>query len=81
MSEHVTKNTEQEEVTLGMTFMGFLMGTAAISGIYFLPSLIIAVVDIVVKLQIKFNIFKARFGERISLSVCYIWDIVTSKNC
>lgn len=50
MSEHVTKNTEQEEVTLGMTFMGFLMGTAAISGIYFLPSLIIAVVDIVVKL-------------------------------
>ena len=47
MSEHVTKNKEQEEITLVNGFMGFLMITAAIYGLYFLPTLIITVVDIV----------------------------------
>jgi hypothetical protein len=49
MSEHVTKNKEQEEITLGNGFMGFLMISAAIYGLYFLPTLIITVVDIVVR--------------------------------
>jgi hypothetical protein len=47
MSEHVTKNKEQEEITLVNGFMGFLMITAAIYGLYFLPTLIITAVDIV----------------------------------
>ena len=47
MSEHGTKNKEQEEITPGIGFMGFLMLTAAIYGLYFLPTLMITVVDIV----------------------------------
>jgi hypothetical protein len=47
MSEHVTKNKEQKEITPGIGFMGFLMISAATYGIYFLPTLIMAVVDIV----------------------------------
>ena len=47
MSEHLTKNKEQEEITQGISIMGFLMITAAINGLYFLPTLIITVVDIV----------------------------------
>jgi len=47
MSEHVTKNKEGEEVTPGMAFMGFLMVTAAIYGLYFLPSLIMTAINIV----------------------------------
>ena len=34
MSEHVIKNNEQEKTTPGMAFMGFLMATAAIGGMY-----------------------------------------------
>jgi len=47
MSEHVTKNKEREEITPGIGFMGFLMITAAIYGLYFLPTLMITLVDIV----------------------------------
>jgi len=47
MSEHVRKNEKREEFSLGMTFMGFLMMFAAIYGLYFLPTLMITVVDIV----------------------------------
>ncbi|MFC1826965.1 hypothetical protein ACFLZQ_03430 [Thermodesulfobacteriota bacterium] len=47
MSEHVTKNKEQEEITPGSVFMGFLMISAAIYGLYFLPTLMITLVDIV----------------------------------
>jgi len=47
MSEHVTKNKEQEGITPGNVFMGFLMITTAIYGLYFLPTLIITLVDIV----------------------------------
>jgi hypothetical protein len=47
MSEHVTKNKEQEEITPGIYFMGFLMISAAIYGLYFLPTLMITLVDIV----------------------------------
>jgi hypothetical protein len=47
MSEHVTKNKEQEKITLVNGFMGFLMLTAAIYGLYFLPALIKTAVDIV----------------------------------
>ena len=47
MREHVTINKEQEEITPGSVFMGFLMITAAIYGFYFLPTLMITVVDIV----------------------------------
>ena len=47
MSENVAKNNEQKEITPGIGFMGFLMITAATYGLYFLPTLIIAVVDIV----------------------------------
>jgi hypothetical protein len=47
MSEHVTKNKEGEEITPGISVMGFLMITASINGLYFLPTLIIAVLDIV----------------------------------
>ena len=47
MSEHVTKNKEQKEITPGIGFMGFLMMFAAIYGLYFLPTLMITVVDIV----------------------------------
>jgi len=47
MSEHGTKNKEQEEITLVNGFMGFLVITAAIYGLYFLPTLTITAVDIV----------------------------------
>ena len=47
MSEHVRKNEKREDFSLGIGFMGFLMITAAIYGLYFLPTLIITVVDIV----------------------------------
>ena len=39
MSEHVIINKEKEGVTPGMAFMGFLMATATIGGIFFLPAL------------------------------------------
>jgi len=54
MSEHVTKNKEQEKITLVNGFMGFLMLTTAIYGLYFLPTLIITVVDIVPKMKFVF---------------------------
>jgi len=54
MSEHVTKSKEQEEITPGIGFMGFLMISAAIYGLYFLPTLIITVVDIVPKMKFVF---------------------------
>ena len=54
MSEHGTKNKEQEEITPGIGFMGFLMISAAIYGLYFLPTLIITVVDIVPKMKFVF---------------------------
>ena len=54
MSEHVTKNKEQEKITLVNGFMGFLMITTAIYGLYFLPTLIITVVDIVPKMKFVF---------------------------
>ena len=38
---------EQKEFTPEMAFMGFLMATATIGGIFFLPALIIMVVNIV----------------------------------
>jgi hypothetical protein len=47
MSEQVINKKERKEFTPDMAFMGFLMAAAAISGIYFLPSLIIMVVSIV----------------------------------
>ena len=47
MSEQVINKKEREEFTPDMAFMGFLMAAAAISGIYFLPSLIKMVVSIV----------------------------------
>jgi len=47
VSEHVIINKEKEGITPGMAFMGFLMATATIGGIFFLPALIIMVVNIV----------------------------------
>ena len=47
MSEQVIINKEKEGITPGMAFMGFLMATATIGGIFFLPALIIMVVNIV----------------------------------
>jgi len=47
MPEHVINNKKREEFTPGMAFMGFLMATATICGIYFIPSLIIMVANIV----------------------------------
>jgi len=40
MTEHVREIQEQEMVTLGMAFMGFLMGVGAILGIWFLSGLL-----------------------------------------
>ena len=54
MSEHGTKNKEQEEITLVNGFMGFLMITAAIYDLYFLPTLIITAVDIVPNMKFVF---------------------------
>jgi heme/copper-type cytochrome/quinol oxidase subunit 2 len=54
MSEHGTKNKEQEEITLVNGFMGFLMITAAIYGLYFLPTLTITAVDIVRNMKFVF---------------------------
>ena len=54
MSEHGTKNKEQEEITLVNGFMDFLMITAAIYGLYFLPALIITAVDIVPNMKFVF---------------------------
>ena len=47
MSEHVRKNKGREKVTPGMVFMGFLMATAALNGIWFLPVMIKTVTKIV----------------------------------
>jgi heme/copper-type cytochrome/quinol oxidase subunit 4 len=54
MSEHGTKNKEQEEITLVNGFMGFLIITAAIYGLYFLPTLTITAVDIVRNMKFVF---------------------------
>ena len=54
MSEHGTKNKEQEEITLVNGLMGFLMITAAIYGLYFLPTLSITAVDIVRNMKFVF---------------------------
>ena len=40
MTEQATKHHEGEMVTLGMAFMGFLMGAGAILGIWFLTGLL-----------------------------------------
>ena len=37
---HARKNQEQDMSTLGMAFMGFLMGVGAICGIWFLSGLL-----------------------------------------
>ena len=47
MSGPVTKNKEQGETTPSIGFMGFLMISAAIWGLYFLPTMFITVADIV----------------------------------
>jgi hypothetical protein len=39
MTEQVKEVQQQETVTLGMAFMGFLMGAGAIFGIWFLAGL------------------------------------------
>ena len=40
MSQIVRKNEEQIEFSLGMVFMAFLMGLAALTGIWVFPTLI-----------------------------------------
>jgi len=47
MSQIVRKNEEQKEFSLGLVFMGFLMGLAALSGIWAFPTFIKVVVSIV----------------------------------
>jgi len=47
MSEHVRKNEKREEFSLGMAFMGFLMATATLIGVWFLPVILVTVVKIV----------------------------------
>ena len=47
MSEHVIINKEKEGVTPGMAFMGFLMASATLIGIWFLPVMFIMVTKIV----------------------------------
>ncbi|MBW2505600.1 MAG: hypothetical protein JRD19_00850 [Deltaproteobacteria bacterium] len=40
MNGQATKHQEREMVTLGMAFMGFLMGVGALCGIWFLSGLL-----------------------------------------
>ena len=40
MTEQVENHQEGEMVTLGMAFMGFLMGAGALCGIWFLSGLL-----------------------------------------
>ncbi|MBW2485713.1 MAG: hypothetical protein JRF05_10190 [Deltaproteobacteria bacterium] len=40
MTEMAKKHHERDMVTLGMAFMGFLMGVGAICGIWFLSGLL-----------------------------------------
>jgi hypothetical protein len=40
MTEQTGNNQEREMVTLGMAFMGFLMGAGALCGIWFLSGLL-----------------------------------------
>ena len=40
MTEHAEKINEREMVSLGIAFMGFLMGVGAILGIWFLSGLL-----------------------------------------
>ena len=47
MSEHVRKNEKREEFSLGMAFMGFLMATATLIGVWFLPVILVTVAKIV----------------------------------
>lgn len=46
MSEHVRKNEKREEFSLGLGFMGFLMATATLTGIWFLPLILVMVAKI-----------------------------------
>ena len=41
MSQIVRKNEEQKKVSLGMVFMGLLMGIATLYGIWVFPELIV----------------------------------------
>jgi len=47
MSGHVRKNEQREEFSLGMAFMGFLMTSATLIGIWFLPVILVTVAKIV----------------------------------
>jgi hypothetical protein len=47
MSEYVRKNEKREEFSLGMASMGFLMASATLIGIWFLPVMFIMVTKIV----------------------------------
>ena len=47
MSEYAENKHEQEMKTLGMAFMGFLMGVGALLGIWFFPSMVITLIKIV----------------------------------
>jgi hypothetical protein len=47
MSEQVINKKEQKEFTPEMAFMGFLMATAALIGIWFLPVILVTVAKIV----------------------------------
>ena len=40
MTEHAKQFQEREMMTLGMAFMGFLMGVGAILGVWFLSGLL-----------------------------------------
>ena len=40
MSEQVGRNNESEMVTMGMAFMGFMMGVGVLCGIWFLSGLL-----------------------------------------
>lgn len=40
MSEHAKQLQDREMMTMGMAFMGFLMGVGAILGIWFLSGLL-----------------------------------------
>jgi len=47
MSEHVRKNEKRKEFSLGMAFMGFLMASATLIGIWFLPVMFTMITKIV----------------------------------
>lgn len=47
MTDHVREYQEKEMMTIGMAFMGFLMGVGSILGVWFLSGFLRVIIEMV----------------------------------